>query len=286
MAKSKPQQPQISGSHKPPTTLAFSDEIYEAELLRLQTEFTKLQEWVKATGAKVAVLFEGRDAAGKGGTIARITQYTSPRVVRIAALPAPNEREKTQWYFQRYVAHLPAAGEIVLFDRSWYTRAGVEQVMGFANREEVELFLDQAPAFENMLIDSGIILIKYWFSVSEAEQERRFQARLKNPLKRWKLSPMDLEARSRWVDYSKAKDEMFDLTDTERSPWIEVPSDSKKHARVNCLTHLLSQIPYEDVMHPPITLGPRPTSNYERPPMDRYTFVPDAVASLLRKADK
>ena len=276
----------ISGSKQPPTTPVLSDEIYEAELLRLQIEFTKLQEWVKATGAKVAVLFEGRDAAGKGGTIARITQYTSPRIVRIAALPAPSEREKSQWYFQRYVAHLPAAGEVVLFDRSWYTRAGVERVMGYATDDEVALFLDQVPAFENMLIDSGIIVIKYWFSVSEAEQERRFQSRLKNPLKRWKLSPMDLEARSRWVEYSKAKDEMFDRTDTKRSPWIEVPSDSKKHARINCLSHLLSQIPYEDVMHPPIELSPRPESAYQRPPMDRYTFVPDAVQALVSKPPK
>jgi polyphosphate kinase 2 len=206
--------------------------------------------------------------------------------VRVAALPIPTEREKTQWYFQRYVAHLPAAGEIVLFDRSWYTRAGVERVMGFATNDEVELFLDQVPSFENMLIDSGIILIKYWFSVSEAEQERRFQSRLKNPLKRWKLSPMDLEARSRWDEYSKAKDDMFDRTDTESSPWIEVPSDSKKHARINCLTHLLSQIPYEDVMHPPLTLTTREESHYDRPSMDRYTFVPDAVTALVNSKSK
>ena len=282
--KNSKQTTTISGSHEPPTIPALSDEVYEAELLRLQVEFTKLQEWVKATGAKVVVVFEGRDAAGKGGTIARITQYTSPRIVRIAALPAPSEREKSQWYFQRYVSHLPAAGEIVLFDRSWYTRAGVEKVMGFATGDEVELFLEQCPGFENMLIDSGIILIKYWFTVSEAEQERRFQSRLKNPLKRWKLSPMDLQARSLWVEYSKAKDEMFARTDTVRSPWIEVPSDSKKHARINCLTHLLAMIPYSDVMHPPIELTPRPESNYERPPMDLYTFVPDAVQALVNKA--
>jgi polyphosphate kinase 2 len=286
MEKKKQHITTISGAKISPSLFPLSDAIYEAELLRLQIEFTKLQEWVKATGAKVAVLFEGRDAAGKGGTIARITQYTSPRIIRVAALPAPSEREKSQWYFQRYVAHLPAAGEVVLFDRSWYTRAGVERVMGFATDDEVELFLEQCPSFEEMLIDSGIILIKYWFSVSEVEQERRFQSRLKNPLKRWKLSPMDLEARSRWIEYSKAKDEMFDRTDTKRSPWIEVPSDSKKHARINCLTHLLSQIPYEDVMHPPIELSPRPESNYERPSMDRYTYVPDAVQALVEREPK
>ena len=274
------------GSTTPPKALpSLSDAIYNKELLRLQVELTKLQEWVKATGARVVVVFEGRDGAGKGGTIARITQNTNARIVRVVALPAPTPREQGEWYFQRYVAHLPARGEIVLFDRSWYNRGGVESVMGFCTEAERDLFLQQCPVFEEMLLDDGIYLFKYWFSVSEEEQERRFQARLNNPLKRWKLSEMDLEARSRFEDFSKAKDLMFEATDTARSPWIEVPSDSKRHARINMISHLLSQLPYDDVINPPIELPPRaPSTGYVRPPLDRYTYVPDAASLLVESA--
>ena len=217
---------------------------FDKELARLQHELVVLQEYIKAEGLKVVVIFEGRDAAGKGGVIKRITERTSPRSWRIAALAAPTERERTQWYFQRYVAHLPAAGEVVLFDRSWYNRAGVERVMGFSTEEEYQEFMRSCPEFERMLVRSGIILIKYWFSVSDAEQEKRFQARLEDPMKRWKLSPMDLQARERWVDYSRAKDAMFIHTDIKQAPWWVVDADDKKRARLNCITHLLSQIPY------------------------------------------
>ena len=249
---------------------------YEEELSRLQTELVKLQEWVKHEGLKVVVLFEGRDAAGKGGVIKRITQYLNPRICRIAALPAPTERQKTQWYFQRYVPHLPAAGEMVLFDRSWYNRAGVEKVMGFCTEEEHREFLRSCPEFERMLVRSGIILIKYWFSVADEEQERRFQSRLKEPLKRWKLSPMDLESRSRWVEYSKAKDEMFAHTDIKQAPWYVVNSDIKKHARLNCIAHLLTMITYKDLTPERIEL-PKRTSDvgYVRPPFTDQTFVPE-----------
>lgn len=251
-------------------------EIYETELERLQIELVKLQEWIKRESLRVAVIFEGRDAAGKGGTIKRVTENLNPRVVRIAALATPTERERSQWYFQRYVAYLPAGGEMVLFDRSWYNRAGVERVMGFCSEEEVWEFFRTCPAFERMLIRSGIILIKYWFSVSDDEQERRFQARLKDPLKAWKLSPMDLASRMRWVEYSRAKDEMFAYTDTKDSPWWVVNSDDKRRARLNMIHHLLSQIPYEDVTHKPIELGERPHGKgYVRPPMDSQTFVPE-----------
>jgi polyphosphate kinase 2 len=249
---------------------------YLKEIRRLQIELVKLQEWIRFKGLKVVVLFEGRDAAGKGGTIKRITESLNPRICRVVALPAPTEREKTQWYFQRYVAYLPAAGEMVLFDRSWYNRAGVERVMGFCTEEEYREFLRTCPEFERMLIRSGIILIKYWFSVSDEEQERRFQARIDDPTKRWKLSPMDLQSRSRWVEYSQAKDEMFKYTDTKQTPWYVVQSDDKKRARLNCMHHLLSKFPYEDLTPEPIVLPPRQDkSGYIRPPITDQTFVPD-----------
>ncbi|UCG88266.1 MAG: polyphosphate kinase 2 [Gemmatimonadota bacterium] len=249
---------------------------YEKELARLQTELVKLQDWIKHEGLKVVVIFEGRDAAGKGGVIKRITERVSPRICRVVALPAPTEREKTQWYFQRYVAHLPAAGEMVLFDRSWYNRAGVERVMGFCTPEEYEEFLRSCPSFERMLVRSGIILIKYWFSVSDEEQERRFQARIKDPTKRWKLSPMDLESRSRWVEYSRAKDDMFSYTDIRQAPWYVVNGDDKRKARLNCISHLLSAIPYEDVGYKKIKLPTRNSGEgYVRPPLEDQTFVPE-----------
>ncbi len=249
---------------------------YQKELERLQIELVKLQEWIRHEGLKVVVLFEGRDAAGKGGVIKRITECLNPRICRVVALGVPTEREVTQWYFQRYVAHLPAAGEMVLFDRSWYNRAGVEHVMGFCTDEQYEEFLRTCPAFEQMLIRSGIILIKYWFSVSDEEQERRFQARLEDPTKRWKLSPMDLESRNRWVQYSHAKDVMFAHTDVKESPWYVVEADSKRRARLNCIRHLLDQIPYEDLTPAPMELPPRrKRREYIRPPKSHQTFVPD-----------
>ena len=255
---------------------------YEEELARLQIELVKLQEWIKATGHKVALIFEGRDAAGKGGTIKRITEALNPRICHVVALPAPTEREKTQWYFQRYVAHLPAAGEMVIFDRSWYNRAGVERVMGFCSDTEYQEFMRSCPEFERMLVRSGIQLIKYWFSVSDEEQERRFQRRLTDPTKRWKLSPMDLESRKRWVDYSRAKDLMFSHTDIKQAPWYVVSSDVKKHARLNCISHLLSMIPYKDLTPEPIELEERPPQRgYVRPPMEDQTFVPEVHKELL-----
>jgi len=248
---------------------------YEEELARLYLELVKLQEWIKYKGLKVVVIFEGRDAAGKGGTIKRITESLNPRICRIVALGTPTEREKTQWYFQRYVAHLPAAGEMVLFDRSWYNRAGVERVMGFCTEEEYREFLRSCPEFERMIVRSGIILIKYWFSVSDQEQERRFQARIDDPTKRWKLSPMDVQSRERWVEYSKAKDAMFASTDIKQAPWYVVNADEKPRARLNCITHLLSLIPYEDLTPEPIVLPPRSgDGGYVRPPMTDQTFVP------------
>ena len=248
---------------------------YEAEMARLQIELVKMQEWVRAAGHRMVVVFEGRDAAGKGGTIKRITEPMNPRIASVVALPAPTEREKTQWYFQRYVAHLPAAGEIAIFDRSWYNRAGVERVMGFCTEEEHAEFMRSAPEFERMLIRSGIQLVKYWFSVSDAEQERRFQKRLNDPTKRWKLSPMDLESRKRWNEYSRAKDEMFAGTDTEEAPWHVVESDVKKHARLDCIAHLLSMVPYEDLTPREITLEPRPErDDSHRTPIEQQTFVP------------
>lgn len=249
---------------------------YEKILFELQLELVKLQEWIKHKGLKVVVIFEGRDAAGKGGVIKRINQHLNPRICRVIALPAPTEREKTQWYFQRYVAHLPAAGEMVLFDRSWYNRPNVERVMGFCTEEEYREFLRSCPEFERMLVRSGIILIKYWFSVSDEEQERRFQSRLLEPHKRWKLSPMDLESRRRWVEYSKAKDEMFAHTDIKQAPWYVVNADIKKFARLNCIKHLLGVIPYKDLTPEPIVLPERTSGvGYVRPPMSDQTFVPN-----------
>lgn len=259
----------------------ISNSKYERELARLQIELVKMQEWIKATGHRVAVIFEGRDAAGKGGTIKRITEPLNPRIAQIVALPAPTEREKGQWYFQRYAAHLPARGEMIIFDRSWYNRAGVERVMGFCTDEEYREFLRSCPEFERMLVRSGIQVIKYWFSVSDEEQERRFQKRLKDPTKQWKLSPMDLESRKRWVDYSRAKDEMFAHTDIKQAPWYVVESDIKKHARINCISHLLSMVPYTDLTPELPTLEPRPpVGGYVRPPMEEQTFVPEAHKKL------
>jgi polyphosphate kinase len=259
----------------------LSRKAYERELLRLQGELVVLEDWVRTTGARVVVVFEGRDAAGKGGTIKRITQYLNPRVARVAALPAPTERERSQWYFQRYTAHLPAAGEMVLFDRSWYNRAGVERVMGFCTPDEYRRFLHQCPIFERSLAEDGVLLRKYWFSVSDAEQERRFQSRLEDPMRRWKLSPMDVDAISRWEDYSQAKDTMFVHTDIPEAPWYVVESDDKRRARINMIAHLLSSIDYHEVPHPAIELPPRPPSKgYERPPRDTQTYVPDHAATL------
>lgn len=248
--------------------------VYEKELQRLQVELVKLQEWVRHEKLKVVVIFEGRDAAGKGGVIKRITEKLNPRVCRVAALPAPTEKEKTQWYFQRYVAHLPAGGEMVLFDRSWYNRAGVEKVMGFCTGDEYEEFLRSCPEFERMLQRSGIILLKYWFSVSDEEQEKRFVERIKTPIKRWKFSPMDLESRHRWADYSKAKDKMFAYTDTKQSPWWVVPSDDKRSARLNCISHLLSSIEYHAIEYPPINLPDINKDGYVRAPIEEQTLVP------------
>ena len=263
-----------------PPGLAFAARVgkecrYGKELARLQIELVKLQEWIRHEGLRVVVIFEGRDAAGKGGAIKRITECLNPRICRVAALAAPTERERTQWYFQRYVAHLPAAGEIVLFDRSWYNRAGVEHVMGFCTESEYLDFLHSCPAFERMLVRSGIVLIKYWFSVSDEEQERRFQERMKDPTKRWKLSPMDLESRRRWVEYSRAKDEMFAHTDVKPVPWYVVNADNKKRARLNVIRHLLSLIPYQDLTPEPIKLPPLGRSHYVRPPITDQTFIPD-----------
>lgn len=250
--------------------------LYEKELARMQVELVKLQEWVKSQGLKVVVLFEGRDAAGKGGVIKRITESLNPRVCRVVALATPTEREQRQWYFQRYIPHLPAKGEMVLFDRSWYNRAGVERVMGFCSDDEYREFLRSCPEFERMIIRSGILLIKYWFSVSDEEQERRFQSRIDDPTKRWKLSPMDLESRSRWVEYSRAKDEMFKYTDIKQAPWYVVNADNKKRARLNCIQHLLNLVPYQDLTPQPIELPPRQREQgYIRPPMDDQTFVPE-----------
>ena len=250
--------------------------VYEEELARLQIELVKLQAYIKEKGLRVVVIFEGRDAAGKGGVIKRIAERTNPRIVRVVALGTPSDREKSQWYFQRYVEQLPAAGEMVLFDRSWYNRAGVERVMGFADETQVEEFFRSCPEFERMLVRSGTKLIKYWFSVSDEVQERRFQARLEDPTKRWKLSPMDVESRNRWQDYSRAKDAMFAHTDTKVAPWYVVDADVKRHARLNCIHHLLRQVDYEDLTPDPIELPPRPEPDfgYVRPPIEEQTFVP------------
>ncbi|PLW94970.1 MAG: polyphosphate kinase 2 [Marinilabiliales bacterium] len=264
----------------------LKESFYEQELERLQIELVKLQEWIKIKKEKVIVIFEGRDAAGKGGVIKRITEKLNPRVVRVVALGTPTEREKTQWYFQRYVPHLPSGGEMVLFDRSWYNRAGVERVMGFCTDDEYWEFLRSCPNFERMLIRSGIKLIKYWFSISEEEQEKRFQARLKDPTKRWKLSEMDLKSRDRWIDYSKAKDEMLSYTDTKLSPWYVVNADIKRKARLNTISHLLSSIPYEDLTPPPIKLGERkPERGYVRIPIAEQTFIPDLYQDNKKQKD-
>lgn len=250
--------------------------LYFKELFRMQAELVKLQDWVVASNHKVVILFEGRDAAGKGGVIKRITQRLNPRVCRVAALPAPNNRERTQWYFQRYVSHLPAAGEIVLFDRSWYNRAGVERVMGFCDDDQYEEFFRTVPEFEKMLVRSGIQLIKYWFSISDDEQSLRFAGRIHDPLKQWKLSPMDLESRRRWEDYTKAKEIMFERTHIPEAPWWVVPANDKKKARLNCIHHLLNQIPYHEVEHPPIVLPPRVhNDDYMRQPVPKEIVVPN-----------
>jgi polyphosphate kinase len=254
----------------------LSASFYEEELANLQLELVKLQEWIKHKGLRVVVLFEGRDAAGKGGTIKRITECLNPRICRVVALGIPTEREKTQWYFQRYTGNLPAAGEMVLFDRSWYNRAGVERVMEFCTETEYWDFLRSCPSFETMLIRSGIILIKYWFSVSDTEQERRFRQRIEDPTRRWKISPMDMASRTKWVEYSKAKDEMFAYTDTKVSPWYVVEADDKRRARLNCINHLLSMIPYKNVPREKIKLPPlERDKSYVRPPMSEQTFVPE-----------
>ncbi|MCZ2839278.1 polyphosphate kinase 2 [Modestobacter sp. VKM Ac-2985] len=271
--------PTSSVEETPQSTGKVDKKYYEKELARLQAELVKQQEHVRARGLRVVVLFEGRDAAGKGGAIQRITESLNPRHAHVVALPTPTDREKGQWYFQRYVAHLPGPGEMVLFDRSWYNRAGVERVMGFCTDEEHEEFLRSCPEFERMLVRSGITLVKYWFSVSDTEQEARFQARLKDPTKRWKLSPMDLEARNRWVDFSRAKDEMFAATDIPEAPWWVVEAEVKKRARLNVMAHLLSQVPYEDLTPPAPELPPRPPveEDYLRPPKESQHIVPDLV---------
>ncbi|MBL6080413.1 polyphosphate kinase 2 [Belnapia sp. T18] len=257
-------------------TRTIDRRLYFRELLRLQGELVKLQDWVAHRGLKVVVLFEGRDSAGKGGAIKRITQRTNPRICRVVALPAPSDRERTQWYFQRYVAHLPAAGEVVLFDRSWYNRAGVERVMGFASEAQVEDFFRDVPEFERMLVRSGIILVKYWFSITDQEQQLRFLMRIHDPIKQWKLSPMDLQSRVRWEQYTKAKEAMFERTSIPEAPWYIVEGNDKKRARLNCIQHLLSQIPYEDVPHQPVVLPERVFDpNYERRTLPSDLYVPD-----------
>ena len=270
MSKKNKKAPKTTVKHR------MNKKVYEKELLRLQAELVEMQEWVKTTGARLVIIFEGRDAAGKGGTIKRVSQYLNPRVARVVALPAPTEREKTQWYFQRYISHLPAAGEIVMFDRSWYNRAGVERVMGFCTPDEYSRFLHQAPIFERMLHEDGVLLRKYWFSVSDEEQETRFRSRLYDPMRRWKLSPMDLESITRWEDYSMAKDAMMVHTDVSPAHWYVVESDDKRRARINCINHLLSTVPYSKITPPSIELPHRPASaGYVRPPKDTQNHVPD-----------
>ncbi|MBF9068206.1 polyphosphate kinase 2 [Streptacidiphilus fuscans] len=272
---------------RPDDSVKLPKKVYENELFRLQAELVTLQEWVRVAGARVVVIFEGRDAAGKGGAIKRVTQYLNPRIARIVALPAPTERERGQWYFQRYVEHLPAAGQIVLFDRSWYNRAGVERVMGFCTQDEYHRFLHQCPIFERMLVEDGIILLKYWFSVSDREQERRFRARRDDPMRRWKLSPMDLESITRWEDYSRAKDEMFVHTDIPEARWHVVESEDKKRARLNMIAHLLSAVPYTEQPARTIAFPDRPKpSGYVRPPRDEQHYVPDHAAELLEISEK
>ncbi len=263
----------------------MNKDLYEAELQRLQSELVEMQEWVKSTGARVVVIFEGRDAAGKGGAIKRITEYLNPRIARVVALPAPTERQTTQWYFQRYVEHLPAAGEIRLFDRSWYNRGGVERVMGYCTPEQHRQFLRQAPIFERMLVEDGIILLKYWFSVSDKEQLKRFKSRLTDPMRRWKLSPTDMESITRWEEYSRAKDEMFVHTDIKDAPWHVVESEDKRKARVNMIHHLLSQVPYEHIERPELKFPKRPKSTgYQRTARSLQHEVPDYAATVVADA--
>jgi polyphosphate kinase 2 len=272
MSKTKGDGPAVKRVPKP---------LYEAELRRLQIELVEMQQWVTATGARVLVLFEGRDAAGKGGAIKRIMQYLNPRHARVVALPQPSERERGQWYFQRYIERLPTAGEIVLMDRSWYNRAGVERVMGYSSDEEYERFLRQTPVFERHLVEDGVILLKYWFSVSDDVQQSRFESRLEDPMRRWKLSPTDLESILRWEDYSRAKDAMFAHTDIDEAPWWTIESDDKRASRLNTINHLLSQIPYEHRDPEPIEIPGRPVSNtYERPARERHQYVPDHARTL------
>jgi polyphosphate kinase len=255
---------------------------YEQELRRLQARLVDMQAWVQSTGARIVVIFEGRDAAGKGSTIKRVSEYLNPRVTRIVALPTPTERERTQWYFQRYVPHLPAAGEIVLMDRSWYNRAGVEHVMGYCSNAEYHRFLHQAPIFERMLVEDGILLLKYWFSVSAAEQQRRFRSRAEDPTRRWKLSPNDVLSITKWEDYSRAKDSMFVHTDIPEAPWHEVPSVDKRRSRINMISHLLSRIPYEVVEREEVVIPPQsPSHGYERPPRNIENYIPDVASALL-----
>ena len=258
---------------------------YEAELRRLQTELVTMQQWVKESGTRIVAIFEGRDAAGKGSAIKRITEFLNPRNARIVALPAPTERQRTQWYFQRYIEHLPAAGEIVLMDRSWYNRAGVERVMGFCTTDEYRRFLHQAPIFERLLVEDGILLFKFWFSVSDVEQERRFHSRLTDPMRRWKLSPMDVQSISRWEDYSRAKDEMFIHTDIPEAPWYTVESEDKKRSRINVIAHILEYVPYEHIEPEPVTIPERPpVTSYVRPPREEFKYVQDHASSLVKPA--
>lgn len=262
------------------TSRRVPKDAYEKDLESLQVQLVEMQRWISETGARVVVIFEGRDAAGKGGAIKRIVQYLNPRSARVVALPQPSEREKGQWYFQRYLTHMPTAGEIVLMDRSWYNRAGVERVMGYSTDEQYQLFLEQAPIVEKMLVDDGIILIKYWFSVSDKEQQKRFTSRLNDPMRRWKLSPTDLESITRWEDYSRAKDAMFEATDSEAAPWWTIDSDDKRAARLNVIHHLLSQIPYESTEPEPVEIPKRPNATEERPPVEDQRFVPDHASEL------
>lgn len=275
LAKRNGRRAQENSIEDQPTNKKIKLEVYEKEMSRLQVELVKLQYWIKHQGLRVVMIFEGRDAAGKGGTIKRVVEPLNPRGCRVVALGTPSDHEKTQWYFQRYVPHLPGAGEMVLFDRSWYNRAGVERVMSFCTEEQYWEFMSSCPEFERMLVRSGIILLKYWFSVSDDEQERRFQSRTTDPARRWKLSPMDLESRDRWVEFSKAKDEMFAHTNIPEAPWFTVEADDKKRARLNCISHILSKIPYQDMTPEPMELPPRrPPSDYVRPPINEQFFVP------------
>ncbi|RYV50106.1 polyphosphate kinase 2 [Pengzhenrongella frigida] len=282
MAKSAKVRQSAKKSAKTTASNRLPKKLYEEELFRLQAELVTMQEWVRTEGKRVVIIFEGRDAAGKGSTIKRVTQYLNPRVARIAALPAPSDRERTQWYFQRYVDQLPAAGEIVLFDRSWYNRAGVERVMGFCTNDEYHRFLHQCPIFERMLVEDGVILRKYWFSVSDSEQEARFRSRLEDPMRRWKLSPMDLQSITRWEEYSRAKDQMMVHTSIPEARWSVVESDDKRRARLNMIQHLLSTIDYREVIRLPLDLPPRPPSTgYVRPPRDPEDYVPNHADTLL-----